>query len=351
MIGTIEQTTMPKVYLRVLPIAVVSYFFCYLDRINVGFAALTMNKDLGLDAATFGFAAGVFFWGYFLFEVPSNIIMEKLGARIWIARIMVTWGLVSGATAFCTGPYSFMTVRFLLGLAEAGFYPGLVLFFTYWFPDRHRARIVSGFTLALPVAVAAGAPMSTGIMELNGLWGLAGWKWMYLLEAVPTVLLGIVVLLYVTDRPAQARWLNDEERAWLTSTIDRECRQIEAHRKVGLLESFWDPKVLLLALNYLGIVTASIGMLIFLPQIVKQLGLSNMQVGWVTMIPYTCGAISMLTWGFISDRMGERRWNLCLACIVSTGGLVIAGLTVGTVWSLVGMSIAAIGFYGSKGPF
>jgi len=218
-----------------------------------------MNKDLGLDAATFGFAAGVFFWGYFLFEVPSNIILEKLGARIWIARIMVTWGLLSGATAFCTGPYSFMTVRFLLGLAEAGFYPGLVLFFTYWFPDRHRARIVSGFTLALPVAVAAGAPMSTGIMELNGLWGLAGWKWMYLLEAVPTILLGVVVLLYLTDRPAQARWLGDEERTWLTSTIDHERRQIEVHRKVGLLQSFWDPKVLLLALNYLGILTASLG--------------------------------------------------------------------------------------------
>jgi MFS transporter, ACS family, tartrate transporter len=264
---------------------------------------------------------------------------------------MVTWGLLSGATAFCTGPYSFMTVRFLLGLAEAGFYPGLVLFFTYWFPDRHRARIVSGFTLALPLAVAAGAPLSTGIMELNGLLGLAGWKWMYLVEAIPTIILGIVVLIYVTDRPAQARWLSDEERAWLTSTIDQECRQIEAHRKVGLLQSFWDPKVLLLALNYFGIVTASIGMLIFLPQIVKQLGLTNMQVGWVTMIPYICGAISMLTWGAISDRMGERRWNLCLACIVSTVGLVIAGLTVGTVWSLVGMSIAAIGFYGSKGPF
>jgi len=226
MIRTIEQMTMRKVYLRVLPIAALSYFFCYLDRINVGFAALTMNKDLGLDAATFGFAAGVFFWGYFLFEVPSNIIMEKLGARIWIARIMVTWGLLSGATVFCTGPYSFMTVRFLLGLAEAGFYPGLVLFFTYWFPDRHRARIVSGFTLALPVAVAAGAPMSTGIMELNGLLGLAGWKWMYLLEAIPTIILGIVVLIYVTDRPAQARWLSDEERAWLTSTIEQECRQI-----------------------------------------------------------------------------------------------------------------------------
>jgi len=220
MIGIIEQTTMRKVYLRVLPIAVVSYFFCYLDRINVGFAALTMNKDLGLDAATFGFAAGVFFWGYFLFEVPSNIILEKVGARLWIARIMVTWGLLSGATAFCTGPYSFMTVRFLLGLAEAGFFPGLVLFFTYWFPDRHRARIVSGFTLALPVAVAAGAPMSTGLMELHGLLGFAGWKWIYLIEAVPTVLLGIVVLFWLTDRPAQATWLNNEERAWLSSTLE-----------------------------------------------------------------------------------------------------------------------------------
>jgi ACS family tartrate transporter-like MFS transporter len=263
----------------------------------------------------------------------------------------VTWGLLSGATALCTGLYSFMTVRFLLGLAEAGFFPGLVLFFTYWFPDRHRARINSGFTLALPVAVAAGAPMSTGIMELQGLLGLAGWKWLYLLEAIPTVLLGIVVLLYLTDRPAQATWLNAEERAWLNSTLDHECRQIEAHRKVGLLQSFWDPKVLMLALNYLGIVTASLGMLIFLPQIVKQLGLTNMQVGWVTMIPYICGAISMVVWGMISDRTGERRWNLTLACVVATAGLILAGLTVGTAWALAGMSIAAIGFYGSKGPF
>jgi ACS family tartrate transporter-like MFS transporter len=170
MIRTVEHTTMRKVYLRVLPIAAVSYFFCYLDRINVGFAALTMNKDLGLDAATFGFAAGIFFWGYFLFEVPSNIILEKLGARIWIARIMVTWGLLSGATAFCTGPYSFMTVRFLLGLAEAGFYPGLVLFFTYWFPDRHRARIVSGFTLALPVAVRSARRSRPGSWNSTACW-------------------------------------------------------------------------------------------------------------------------------------------------------------------------------------
>jgi ACS family tartrate transporter-like MFS transporter len=351
MAGTLERATMRKIYWRMLPFAIVTYFLCYLDRINVGFAALTMNKDLGLDAATYGMAAGAFFWGYFLFEVPSNIILEKLGARIWIARIMVTWGLLSGATAFCTGPYSFLAVRFLLGLAEAGLFPGLVLFFTYWFPDWHRARIISGFMLALPIAVAAGAPLSTALMELQGLWGLAGWRWMYLLEAAPTVVLGIVVLLYVTDRPNQARWLRSEERDWLIATLAHERQSIEQRRRVSLWESFWDAKVLLLSLNYFGIVTASLGMLLFLPQMVKQLGLTNMQVGWVSMIPYICGAIGLLAWGWLSDRLGERRWNLFLGCLVAGLGLVIAGRFMGTPWAVVGMSIAAVGLYGTKGPF
>ena len=201
---SVERSTMRKVYWRLLPLTILVYFLCYLDRINVGFAALTMNKDLGLDAATYGMAAGAFFWGYFLFEVPSNIILEKLGARIWIARIMVTWGLLSGATAFSVGPWSFLTMRFLLGLAEAGLFPGMILFFTYWFPDWHRARIVSGFMVALPLAVATGAPMSTALLELNGLSGLAGWQWMFIAEAVPTVVIGIFLLFWVTDRPHQA---------------------------------------------------------------------------------------------------------------------------------------------------
>ena len=351
MAGTLERATMRKIYWRMLPFAILTYFLCYLDRINVGFAALTMNKDLGLDAATYGMAAGAFFWGYFLFEVPSNIILEKLGARIWIARIMVTWGLLSGATAFCTGPYSFLAVRFLLGLAEAGLFPGLVLFFTYWFPDWHRSRIISGFMLALPIAVAAGAPLSTALLELNGLWGLAGWRWMYIVEAAPTVVLGVVVFLYVTDRPNQARWLRSEERDWLIATLAHERQSIERRRRVSLWESFWDPKVLLLSLNYFGIVTASLGMLLFLPQMVKQLGLTNMQVGWVSMIPYLCGAVGLLAWGWLSDRMGERRWNLFLGCLVAGLGLVIAGRFMGTPWAVVGMSIAAVGLYGSKGPF
>jgi ACS family tartrate transporter-like MFS transporter len=349
--SSIERSTMHKVYWRLLPLTILTYFLCYLDRINVGFAALTMNKDLGLDAATYGMAAGAFFWGYFLFEVPSNMILEKVGARIWIARIMVTWGLLSGATAFCVGPWSFLTMRFLLGLAEAGLFPGMILFFTYWFPDWHRARIVSAFMVALPLAVATGAPVSTALLELNGLFGLAGWKWMFIFEAVPTVLVGIFLLFCVTDRPQLARWLSAEERGWLTSTLETERRLVEAKRKVSVWESFWNPKVLLLTLNYFGIVGASIGMLLFLPQIVKQLGLTNMQVGWVTMIPYLCGAVAMLVWGWVSDRMAERRWNLFWACMVAAAGLIITAQTVGTAWALVGMSIAAIGFYGSKGSF
>ena len=348
---SVERSTMRKVYWRLLPLTILVYFLCYLDRINVGFAALTMNKDLGLDAATYGMAAGAFFWGYFLFEVPSNIILEKLGARIWIARIMVTWGLLSGATAFSVGPWSFLTMRFLLGLAEAGLFPGMILFFTYWFPDWHRARIVSGFMVALPLAVATGAPMSTALLELNGLSGLAGWQWMFIAEAVPTVVMGIFLLFWVTDRPHQASWLNEDERTWLISTLETERHLVEAKRKINLWESFWNPKVLFLTLNYFGIVTASVGMLLFLPQIIKQLGLTNMQVGWVTMIPYLCAVGAMLAWGWLSDRLGERRWTLSFACLVSAIGLVITAQSLGTVWALVGMSIAAMGFYGSKGPF
>ena len=351
MVRSLEQITMRKVYLRILPFAALTYFMCYLDRINVGFAALTMNQDIGLDAAIYGMAAGAFFWGYVLAEVPSNIILERVGARLWIARIMITWGIISGLTAIATGPYSFMAVRFFLGLAEAGLFPGFVLYFTYWFPDAYRGRINAGFTLALPIAVATGAPISTALLGLDGLWGLKGWQVMYILEAVPTVLIGIAVFFYLTDRPAKAGWLQPEERRWLEHRIAAEHRQIAEAHGVGLWRSFWDPKVMLLSLNYIGIVTASLGMLLFLPTIVKELGISNMQVGWVTMIPYTIGAVSMVFCGWLSDRMGERRWILFWTCAVSAVGLVLAGLTIGTWWSVVGMAIAAAGFYGTKGPF
>ena len=349
---TLERSTMRKVYLRLLPFAVLSYVLAYIDRINVSFAGLTMRGDLGMSAGTFGFAVGMFYWGYFIFEVPSNVILEKVGARIWIARIMITWGILAGLTAMVPGSTSFAIVRFLLGVAEAGFFPGIILYFTYWFPSRHHARIVSGFLVGLPVAVAVGAPISTGLLGLDGLFGLRGWQVMYIAEAIPTVVIGVITFFVLTDRPEQAKFLTAEERSWLVTTIAAERRATEAVRKFTLWQALYNPKVLLLALNYLGIVTASLGMLIFIPQMIKSLGdYSNMTVGWLTMIPYTCGAIAMVVWGRISDRMNERRWNLFVGCVLSTVGLIIAGMTMGTWWALVGMSIAAMGFYGSKGPF
>ncbi len=361
--ASLEASTMRKVYLRLLPFAMFCYILAYIDRINSTFAALTMRGDLKLSAADYGFAVGTFYWAYFLFEVPSNIIMEKVGARIWIARIMITWGIFAAATAFVTNTTwfsifglkisDFAVVRFLLGMGEAGFFPGLILYFTYWFPARHHARIVSGFLVGLPIAVALGSPVSAGLLALHGLFGLKGWQIMYLAEGIPTILLGVLCYFVMTDKPEQARFLTQAEKDWLTDKIASERRAKEQIRVYSLLESLWNPRVLLLALNYLGIVTASLGMLFFIPQIIKQLGTNvsdNMAI-MLTMIPYVCGGIALYVWGHISDRMNERRWNLLLACILSTGGLVMAGLTMGTWWALVGMSLAAMGFYGSKGPF
>jgi ACS family tartrate transporter-like MFS transporter len=239
-----------------------------------------------------------------------------------------------------------------LGAGEAGFFPGLILYFTYWFPARHHARIVSGFLVGLPIAVAAGAPISTGLMSLHGLFGLKGWQIMFIAEGLPTIALGLLFYFVMTNKPQEATFLSQAEKDWLTGKIASERKAKEAVRVYSMFESMWNPRVLLLALNYFGIVTASLGMLFFIPQIIKSLGsFTIMQVGWLTMIPYICGGIALVAWGRVSDHMNERRWNLLLACVLSTGGLVLAGLTMGTWWAMVGMSLAAMGFYGSKGPF
>jgi len=350
--AALEVSTMRKVYLRLLPFAMLCYILAYLDRINGSFAALTMRGDLGMSAADYGFAVGTFYWAYFLFEVPSNVIMEKVGARIWIARIMVTWGIFATATAFVTGATSFGVLRFLLGMGEAGFFPGLILYFTYWFPAKHHARIVSGFLIGLPIAVAVGAPISTGLMGLHGLFGLKGWQIMYIAEGLPTIVLGVVFYFVMTNKPEQATFLTREEKGWLAAKLAGERKAKETVRIYSMLESMWNPKVLLLALNYFGIVTASLGLLFFIPQIIKSLGtMSNMTVGWLTMIPYICGGIALVVWGYFSDRKNERRWHLLAACVLSTGGLILAGLTMGTWWAMIGVCLATMGFYGSKGPF
>ncbi len=349
---TIEQRTMRKVYWRILPFTGLLYLICYIDRVNVGFAALTMRGDLGLTQAAFGLGAGTaFFIGYFILEVPSNVILDKVGARLWIARIMISWGVVSACTAFVVGPWSFYLVRFLLGLAEAGFFPGMVLFFTYWFPTVHRGRIIAGFMTAIPISIAIGAPVSTSLLELNGLFGLAGWKWMYLCEAAPAVLLGIVVLVFLTDRPEQANWLAPDEKAWLAGELARERREVESVRTYSMLQSMVNPRVLALAAIYFGIAAASVGLVMFLAQIVKELGLSNLATGYVAAIPYIVGTVGMLVLGYITDRTRERRWNCFFACLIAVVGLLLAGYTLGTWVSLVGLSIATVGFYGMKPSF
>jgi ACS family tartrate transporter-like MFS transporter len=349
---TIEQRTMRKVYWRILPFTGLLYLICSIDRVNVGFAALTMRGDLGLSQASFGLGAGTaFFIGYFVLEVPSNIILDKVGARLWIARIMISWGIVSGCTAFVVGPHSFYLVRFLLGLAEAGFFPGMVLFFTYWFPTVHRGRIIAGFMTAIPISIAIGAPVSTTLLELNGLLGLAGWKWMYLCEAVPAVLLGVFVLFYLTDRPEQANWLAPDEKAWLAGELARERREVESVRTYSFWESLYNPRVMALSAIYFGIAAASVGLVMFLAQIVKELGLSNLVTGYAASIPYIVGTLGMIVCGYITDRTRERRWNCFSACLIAVCGLVIAGLTLGSWWSLAGLSIATIGFYGMKPAF
>jgi len=349
--SAVERSTIRKIYLRLLPLLFLAYFVCYLDRINVGFAALTMNKELGFNATIFAFGASAFFWGYCLFEVPSNIVLEKVGARLWIARIMITWGLLSGCTAFATGATTFAVVRCLLGIAEAGFFPGMILFFTFWFPGRYRGRVVGWFMTAIPVSIALGAPISTGLMELDGLLGMAGWRWMFIGEAVPAVLLGIGVFIFVRDRPARASWLTAEERDWLAGELQAERHAVDAVRVYSLLQSLINPRVLALAVIYLGIATAGVGLVIFLPQMIKQLGLSLMMIGVATAVPYVIGTIGMIIWGFVTDRMNERRWNLFFACLASAIGLLIAGVLHGSLWALAGLSVATVGFYGMKTPF
>src|SRR6478735_4785949 len=230
MTQAIEKSAMAKIYVRLLPFAILSYFLAYVDRINVSFAALTMRDDLQMSATAYGFALGTFYWAYFIFEVPSNIVMEKVRARLWIARIMITWGLLACATAYVTGATSFGIVRFLLGAAEAGFFPGIILYFTYWFPSYHHARIVSGFLIGLPVAVAIGAPVSTALLGLDGLFGLRGWQVMYIAEAIPTVVIGVITFFVLTDRPAEAKFLTAQERDWLVIAFVDDPRPTEKVR-------------------------------------------------------------------------------------------------------------------------
>jgi ACS family tartrate transporter-like MFS transporter len=294
------------------------------DRVNIGFANATMSKDLGFSAAVFGGAAGIFFIGYFFFEVRSNLALNKFGARVWIARIMFTWGVISGAQAFVVGEASLNIVRFLLGAAEAGFFPGIIFFLTLWFPSACRACIVGWFIAATPVATVIGAPISGVILDMEGIGGLHGWQWMFLIEALPALLMTFAILHYLTDRPALATWLKPDERNWLQERLDAERANREMFFKTSWLKSMLAPRVLGLCLVYFCFITCLYGLGFFLPQIVKNFGLTNVEAGFVTAIPYVVGAIGMVHWGWHSDRNCERKWHIVVSFVAVMVGLGLA---------------------------
>ncbi len=346
---TLEQRTMARVSARLVPFLIVCYFIAYLDRVNVSFAALTMNKDLGLSASAYGFGAGIFFLAYFVFEVPSNLFLARFGARRWIARIMFTWGIMSGAMAFIGGETGFFVVRFLLGAAEAGFFPGMIFFLTLWFPAAYRARVIGYFISAIPLSTVIGAPVSSALLGFNGVLGMHGWQWLFILEAVPALLLSVVVLFYLTDKPADAAWLRADERRWLVDRLAAEERQRVAKRHYSVLQALVNPRVLALSLVYFGVVAANYGLTFFLPQIVKAFGMTNLQTGFITAIPYVVGVVGIIWWGHRSDAKLERRFHTAFAIFVAAAGLAVAAFMDDPMAKMVAFSVAGFGIFGA-GP-
>jgi len=347
----LEQATLAKVTRRLVPFLMLCYFVAYLDRVNVSFAALTMNQDLGLSSTAYGFGSGIFFLAYFVFEVPSNLMLERFGASRWIARIMFSWGLLSGAMALIGGETGFYVVRVLLGAAEAGFFPGIIFFLTLWYPSLYRARIVGYFMAAIPLSTVIGAPLSTQLLGLDGLLGFKGWQWMFLAEAAPALLLSVVVFFYLTDRPEEARWLTDAERGWLVDRLARERRQRQAAGPQRVLQALLMPRVLALSLVYFGCVASNYGLSFFLPQIVKAFGLSTAQTGLVSALPYVVGTISIVLWGLHSDRRRERRLHMAFPLLVVALGLTASTLTEDPVLKMVAFSVAGFGIFGCLGVF
>ena len=350
MSDALEKRVMRKISWRIIPFIMLLYFIAFLDRVNVGFAAIHMNEDVGLSPSIFGFGAGLFFIGYFLFEVPSNLALEKFGARLWIARVMVTWGIISGAMAFVEGPTSFYVMRFLLGAAEAGFFPGIILYLSYWFPARHRAGVTAFFMAAAPISTALGSPISAALLEMNGVMGMQGWQWMFILEAIPALILGVVVFFYMTDRPEKANWLKDDERAWLVNAMNAENAAKADGAKHSILSGLANPRVLALAMIYFGTSAGLYTLGIWAPQIIKQLGVSSMTVGFLNAIPPIVSVIAMVLWSRHSDRTNERTWHVILACLAASIGLVIAAGANSVVGLIAALTIVNIGISCAKPP-
>ncbi|MGV7217109.1 MFS transporter [Bradyrhizobium sp. UFLA05-112] len=351
--ATIEQSTMRKVSWRIVPYCFGLYVISYLDRANIGYAALQMNKELALSSEAFGFAAGIFFIGYFLFEVPSNIALNKYGARIWISRILISWGIVATASAFVQSAMQLYTLRFLLGVAEAGFFPGIIIYLTYWFRAKEQATTIALFTAAIPVSYLIGAPLSTWIMDHVGGFGLSGWRWMLLLEGGPAIVAGIVNYFIMTDRPEQAKWLTPQERDWLTEELRKDQAGRRNVQHLGIVAAITNPKVLFLSVIYFIYQVGNLGIGLWMPQIIKGLSssLTNFEIGLVAMLPYAFATIVMVLWSRNSDRTGERQKHSAIPLLWGAVALALTGLVAQPAVAMTLISLSLAGIYAFKSPF
>jgi MFS family permease len=347
----IEQQTVKRVAWRILPFLIVSYLIAIIDRGNIGMAALQMNQDLGLTKAVFGFASSLFFIGYFLFEVPSNLIMQKVGAKIWIARIMISWGIISLCTAFVSSEKMLYVLRFLLGSAEAGFFPGVILYLTYWIPGKYRARIIATFMVAIPAANFIGSPISGAILSMDGWLGLRGWHWLFILEGIPAVLLGIAAFFLLSNHPKDATWLTEPQRTWLTNTLASENKSRKNIGHISLWQLLRHKHIWAMALICSGASAAGSTLSVWSPQLLKSFGLDNFTIGLVNAIPYGLASVLMIVWGRSSDRTGERRWHTAMALFLIAGGVAAAFITGSLTGSVVILSMMLVGAYSMKGPF
>ena len=338
-----DARTYAKVTWHILPLLFLCYVASYLDRVNVGFAKLQMATDLHLSDTVFGLGAGIFFIGYFIFEVPSNVILHRVGARIWIARIMVTWGIVSGAMVFVNGPIMFYVMRFLLGVAEAGFFPGVVLYLTYWYPANRRGKITALFMTAIALSGVIGGPLSGWVMQsMPGVYGLAGWQWMFVIEAIPSLVLGLATIAYLQDRVHDAKWLTDDEKKLIATQIGAEDKE---KGEGTLSQTFANPRVWLCALIYFSFVMGLYGVGFWLPTIIKATGVkSPLDIGMLTAVPYAFAAVAMVLIGRSADRLRERRWHVAIPGAVGAVGLLLSTLFGDNTWlSMSALTLATVG--------
>lgn len=341
----LEKSAIHKITMRLMPFLIICYIFNVMDRVNVGFAALTMMGDLGFTATVFGTGASIFFVAYVAAEVPSNVLMHKFGARMWIARIMISWGLISAAQAFVWNDVSFYSVRFALGLAEAGFFPGMVYYLSQWYPAQYRSRTFARLMGVSPVTSIIGAPISAWLLGFTA-FGLTGWQLMFILEGIPSIILGLLCFVILTNKPEQATWLTDDEKTWVKTTLEAEERARDSVKKYGFWQALFDKKVLMLSALEFGLVMANWGMSFWMPQIVKGFGgLTNLEVGFISAIPFVAALIGMQLWARHSDRTLERRFHLAGGCLLAALGIAAGALFTSPVLVIIFLSIGIMGFW------